>query len=995
MNSKFTQKLILFLTLSTLQITLTFGQTSITLVPPDCYPGVTPSQQDATATSSNGASPFATWQGAYDYAIANSITQINFAPGTYYPGGTSGTSSQWGDSNGGFDLVNGMSVNGNGAVIDNSENDNATAFATIASNNASLNGFTFIQFTGNSAGAVRVNSGISGWSINDCNFDGCDWAGDGLSILGGTGSINNCNFYNHTRITGSALTISAGNITLNNSVFSCNSRSVAGGAVRILGGSVTYNSCTFDGNNTNSANGGAISIESGSVIMNGTKFTCNMANVNTSDDGGAINLIGNANLTLSGCTFHGNVAKDKGGAIHASGNAAVLTISNTTFTNNQTNTSPAFAGAIYLYNTTTILDGNYFSNNTATTNGGAVFVAKNQSGNGATYSMSNNTMTSNTAGNNSCTGRDVFTEMHVSGSNNNLDALADGHNLSNGAGSLQFTNGDDCDNISNWIKVGAGTMSSSSGYLTLAGTAYAYQQENTMTGGLYYWTFNTHRVNTLSGDRYAIVLASPSSDFAAGSQNGYALVRRRINSTNMPWDFYKIGSGGLDNILTTGTLLYSFDNAAWTYSAMKVKYDNGTWTFWMVTSSTVTDFDADTRGYNYCGTSVTISGETISGQYTGVYWTTDDGASVRFNNYYFRAGDETTGTGGSGSLLSAVCAGCPNSPSSSAQCPATNVGSIQGDAFRDLNNDGIMNAGEPLANVPVQLLDGNGNVVATTTTNSFGHYIFTGLATGTYQVSFGIPSGYSSATTTSQNNGAPAFDSDVAVGTGTTFLSPVINLSTSSGMSNGNDAFTGAANYYNVTAGYSTLVLPVTWSSITVKNDKCQNIVTWTTESETNNDYFVVERSKDGKIYGDAAMIDGQGDKRSTTHYEHKDASASRGVTYYRIKQVDFDGRFTYSPVVKVRNTSCAEKSFVTAYPNPGTDNNVTLEIPEVAAGEDITIIMYNHVGQAVKTYKINASENTQSLTLDITDLKSGIYMFHVSSSGGSLDNANIKFVKI
>ncbi len=115
-----------------------------------------------------------------------------------------------------------------------------------------------------------------------------------------------------------------------------------------------------------------------------------------------------------------------------------------------------------------------------------------------------------------------------------------------------------------------------------------------------------------------------------------------------------------------------------------------------------------------------------------------------------------------------------------------------------------MNAGEPLANVPVQLLDGNGNVVATTTTNSFGHYIFTGLATGTYQVSFGIPSDTVRLQPPAKNNGAPAFDSDVAVGTGTTFLSPVINLSTSSGMSNGNDAFTGAANYYNVTAGYST-----------------------------------------------------------------------------------------------------------------------------------------------------------------------------------------------
>lgn len=332
------------------------GYSQISVAPMDCYPTyLTPLEMDQAATASNGATPFATWKGAYDYAIAHGETEINFAPGTYYPGGLSGTSDRWGDADGGFNLTAGMVVNGNGAIIDNSANNNSLAFANL-NGDAQLIGFTFIQFTGNSAGAVRVNASASGWLISNCNFDGCDWAGDGLSVLGGTGTISGCNFYGHTRTTGSALTITTGNVTINNTVFSCNSRIVAGGAVRILGGNITFTGCTFDGNLTNSASGGALSIEAATVSMESTVFTCNTANVNTQDDGGAIDLKNSGTLSLDNCYFTGNVAKDRGGAIHASG--ATLYISNSTFTNNSTNTgSTSKGGAIFMNDVTNTIDG--------------------------------------------------------------------------------------------------------------------------------------------------------------------------------------------------------------------------------------------------------------------------------------------------------------------------------------------------------------------------------------------------------------------------------------------------------------------------------------------------------------------------------------------------------------------------------------------------------------------------------------------------------------
>ena len=709
MNSRFTQKLILFLTLSTLQITLTFGQTSISLVPPDCYPGVTPSQQDATATSSNGASPFATWKAAYDYAHtgagSSSVTTINFAQG-YYSTNLSGFRTDWGAASGGFVLKAGITVNGNGAVIDNTgAGSSAICFATMG-NNSKLDGFTFIDFSGVTPAGAILAAGATGWEVNNCNFDGCDkGGGSGMEIDGGAGTINNCNFYKHLFATGSAMDINGGTTTLNNCIFSCNYRDNnggRGGAIYMVGGTANFNGCTFDGNEAGgNAPGGAMSIEGSGSVANfiNTKFTCNEANTLTDQDGGALNIESGATVTITTCTFLGNIAKRQGGAIRSAGGSSSsvnLTISNTTFNTNSTNTSSSKGGAIYLYNTITNLNTSFFTGNSVTGEGGAVFVFKNQSGNTATYDFSSNTMTSNTSSNNNqCTGRDVFTEMHINGSNNKLDALADGHHATNptNTGTLEF----------NTTTSTLNTTINASGY---TGVSVA-----TTFGSVNHWTFNGYTASSVTGfdagqRGMAYVLAADGSNFATA--NGHAVVFWRPGgSGNRKLSFVSFANG-LDANANITVLQELGDYGANTSGTFNVKatHEGTTWKFYVTTCGSDCS-GIDPRGFNYCTPSHTYS-STFAGTHRGIWVSNSSTAnSYLYNQNYFRNTDETKGTGGSGSLLSAVCAGCPNSPSSSAQCPATNVGSIQGDAFRDLNNDGIMNAGEPLANVPVQLLDGN------------------------------------------------------------------------------------------------------------------------------------------------------------------------------------------------------------------------------------------------------------------------------------------------
>lgn len=77
----------------------------------------------------------------------------------------------------------------------------------------------------------------------------------------------------------------------------------------------------------------------------------------------------------------------------------------------------------------------------------------------------------------------------------------------------------------------------------------------------------------------------------------------------------------------------------------------------------------------------------------------------------------------------------------------------------------------------------------------------------------------------------------------------------------------------------------------------------WITEWEENNKLFLVERSRDGKKFTVISSVDGQGDSNIRQQYRYADFQPMNGVVYYRLKQVDFDGQYSYSNIVTVRHT--------------------------------------------------------------------------------------------
>ena len=164
--------------------------------------------------------------------------------------------------------------------------------------------------------------------------------------------------------------------------------------------------------------------------------------------------------------------------------------------------------------------------------------------------------------------------------------------------------------------------------------------------------------------------------------------------------------------------------------------------------------------------------------------------------------------------------------------------------------------------------------------------------------------------------------------------------------------------------------LPVTLSSFTASLVNNQNQLKWTTASETNNAGFEVQSSQDGASFNKIGFVASKASNSSSSlSYTFQDKSATAGTTYYRLKQLDFDGKFTYSDIKAVNNQFAASE--VTVFPNPTTDF--------VAVGgldmDGVTVDLFNSNGK-----KVNVSLDGSKVAM--SGLPAGIYLLKVSKDG-------------
>jgi Secretion system C-terminal sorting domain len=161
--------------------------------------------------------------------------------------------------------------------------------------------------------------------------------------------------------------------------------------------------------------------------------------------------------------------------------------------------------------------------------------------------------------------------------------------------------------------------------------------------------------------------------------------------------------------------------------------------------------------------------------------------------------------------------------------------------------------------------------------------------------------------------------------------------------------------------------LPVELTFFRAKQSNDIVKLTWQTASEKNNKSFEILRSIDAKTWVNIGLVKGQGSSDVITNYIFEDNYPLSILTYYRLKQVDFDGKETYSNIesVSLKNT---QKGFK-IYPNPIENKIATIDLNEDMIGGSIHIL--NSMGSVLKSQPIH----NQSITLDLLSLPVGLYV--------------------
>ncbi len=184
----------------------------------------------------------------------------------------------------------------------------------------------------------------------------------------------------------------------------------------------------------------------------------------------------------------------------------------------------------------------------------------------------------------------------------------------------------------------------------------------------------------------------------------------------------------------------------------------------------------------------------------------------------------------------------------------------------------------------------------------------------------------------------------------------------------------------NVTV-YGTGVIPVELTSFTANVVDNKVVLNWATATETNNSGFAIERSKDGLTFEQIDFVKGNGTTTERHMYSYTDASNLSGKYTYRLKQVDFDGTFSYSNTVEVNVGIPTEFALSQNYPNPfNPTTKIAFSLP---VESNVTINLYNALGQLVSTLvEGNYTVGNHVVNVNASSLSSGIYFYTIEAKG-------------
>ena len=173
----------------------------------------------------------------------------------------------------------------------------------------------------------------------------------------------------------------------------------------------------------------------------------------------------------------------------------------------------------------------------------------------------------------------------------------------------------------------------------------------------------------------------------------------------------------------------------------------------------------------------------------------------------------------------------------------------------------------------------------------------------------------------------------------------------------------------------ATLTLPVSLRSFTAARSNSTVLLKWETVTEENSRGFYIERNPGNNVWQTLGFVSTKamnGNSSSLLNYEYSDMNNAKGITQYRLRQIDINGKNAYSPIRAVRAGGQKGKTII--YPNPSNDGKVNVVFADVNTIRDVSLMDMN--GRVMKQWKGVANNNIQ-----IDNLTAGFYTIRIIDS--------------
>ncbi|MDZ7622923.1 MAG: T9SS type A sorting domain-containing protein [Ignavibacteriaceae bacterium] len=174
-------------------------------------------------------------------------------------------------------------------------------------------------------------------------------------------------------------------------------------------------------------------------------------------------------------------------------------------------------------------------------------------------------------------------------------------------------------------------------------------------------------------------------------------------------------------------------------------------------------------------------------------------------------------------------------------------------------------------------------------------------------------------------------------------------------------------------------VVPVELTSFTAASNGADVEVSWTTATETNNQGFDIQRMSEGSSFEKVGYVPGFGTTTELKSYSFVDTKLGSGKYSYRLKQIDFDGSFSYSQTIEVDIVAPSSFGLEQNYPNPfNPTTTIRFSIP---VETDVRLNVFNALGQEVaEIINSRLKEGYHEVDFDAGTLTSGIYFYRLEA---------------